>query len=329
MMMGSPMPYETPPRDPVRIIHFPDDRSAPGWRQPVLALGNFDGVHRGHTKIMHQVRRRADEQGATAAALTFDPHPSRVVRPDKAPRLLMTGAQKLAALGAAGMDGIAVVRFTPELSRWEPETFVRTVLVEWLQVGEVWVGANFLFGHDRAGNFSLLRSLGARYGFRAEKIDPVRYRDFVVSSTRVRRLIAEGRVDEAGSLLGHHYMLEGTIARGDGRGRQLGYPTANLATGNALFPPNGVYATAVVMEGDIHAAVTNVGVRPTFGGTPAGPVVESHLFDVDRDLYGLEVRVAFIRRLREERSFPDGDALRAQIARDCDAARGLFRQISL
>lgn len=320
---------ETRPRDPVRIIHFPDDRGAPGWRRPVLALGNFDGVHRGHAKIIRQVRRRADEQGATAAALTFDPHPSRVVRPDKAPPLLMTGPQKLAALGEAGMDGIAVVRFTPELSHWDPETFVRTVLVEWLQVAEVWVGANFLFGHDRAGNFTLLRSLGARYGFRAEKIDPVRYREFVVSSTRVRRLVAEGRVDEAGSLLGRRYALEGTITRGDGRGRRIGYPTANLATGNALFPPNGVYATAVVLEGDLHASVTNVGVRPTFGGAPDGPVVESHLFDVDRDLYGRAVRVAFIRRLREERSFPDGDALREQIARDCAAARGLFRRISL
>ena len=328
-MWGSPMPHETRPRDRVRTIHYPDDQSAPGWRRPVLALGNFDGVHRGHAKIMQHVRRRADERGATAAALTFDPHPSRVVRPDKAPPLLMTGRQKLAALAEAGMDGIAVVRFTAELSRWTPETFVRTVLVAWLQVAEVWVGANFLFGHERAGNFTLLRALGARCGFRAEKIDPVRYRDFVVSSTRIRRLVAEGRVDEAGSLLGHHYMIEGTVSRGDGRGRRIGYPTANLATDNVLFPPNGVYATAVLVEGDVHAAVTNVGVRPTFGDASAGPVVESHLFDVDRDLYGLDVRVAFIRRLREERSFPDGDALRAQIARDCDAARGLFGQISL
>ncbi|MEE2636166.1 MAG: bifunctional riboflavin kinase/FAD synthetase [Acidobacteriota bacterium] len=312
----------------VQIIHFPDDRTSPSWHQPVLALGNFDGFHRGHAKIMDQVRRRADERGATAAALTFDPHPSRVVRPDKAPPLLMTEPQKLAALAAAGMDGVAVVRFTRDLSRWEPEAFVRAVLVEWLRVAEVWVGGNFLFGHDRAGNFSLLRSLGARYGFRAEKIDPVRYRDFVVSSTRVRRLISEGRVDEAGALLGHHYTLEGTVTRGDGRGRQIGFPTANLATENGLLPSNGVYATAVIINGDIHAAVTNVGVRPTFGAA-VSPVVESHVLDFERDLYGASIGVAFIQRVRDERVFSDGDALKTQIASDCEEARALFRQISL
>jgi len=313
MMNGLSMTHDTHNPDPVEIIHFPDDRTPAGWHQPVLALGNFDGVHRGHAKIIELVRRRADERGVTAVALTFDPHPSRIVRPDKAPPLLMTGAQKLAALGDAGMAGIAVVRFTQALSRWEPEAFVRAVLVEWLRVSEVWVGANFLFGHDRAGNFSVLRSLGARYGFRAEKIDPVRYREFVVSSTRVRRLVAEGRVDEAGALLGHHYMLEGTVTRGAGRGRQLGFPTANLS--------------AVLMDGEIHASVTNVGVRPTFGAS--GPVVESHIFDVDRDLYGCRIRVAFVQRLRDELAFSDGDALRVQIARDCDEARALFRQISL
>jgi riboflavin kinase/FMN adenylyltransferase len=314
--------------DGVDIVHYPDDPTPAGWHQPVLALGNFDGVHRGHAKIVDLVCRRAEERGATAAALTFDPHPSRVVRPGKAPPLLMTTGQKLDALRDAGIEGIAVVRFTRELSTWAPEAFVRTVLVEWLQVAEVWVGANFLFGHDRTGNFSLLRSLGARYGFRAEKIDPVRYRDFVVSSTRVRRLITEGRVDEAGALLGHHYMLAGTVARGAGRGRQIGFPTANLETANELLPPHGVYATAVIIDGEIHAAVTNVGVRPTFETSPV-PVVESHLLDQDRDLYGITLRVAFIRRLRDEVAFADGDALRAQITRDCDGARALFRQISL
>jgi len=204
------------------VIHFPDDSRPARWSNPVLALGNFDGLHRGHQKILDRLRRVAAERGATSVVMIFDPHPPRIVRPDKAPPLLMTKTQKLEALARAGVQGAAIVRFTPELSRWSPETFVQAVLVDWLHVAEVWVGANFLFGHDRAGNFTLLRALGARYGFKTEKIDPVRYKDFVVSSTRIRRLIAEGRVDEAGALLGHQYYIDGTAVRGDGRGRLEG-----------------------------------------------------------------------------------------------------------
>jgi riboflavin kinase / FMN adenylyltransferase len=311
----------------LEIAYFPDDPS-PRWHQPVLALGNFDGLHRGHMKIIDRVRRRAGERAGTPAAMTFEPHPPRVLRPDKAPPLLMTHDQKLEALGRSGMQGVAVVRFTAELSQWDPETFVRTVLVEWLHVAEVWVGANFLFGHERAGTFSVLRSLGARYGFRAEKIDPVRYKDFVVSSTRIRRLLAEGRVDEAGALLGHHYFLDGVVARGAGRGRQLGFPTANVATGNELVPPSGVYATTITIDGIVHPSVTNIGMRPTFGDVDR-PVVEAHIFDVDRDLYDTTVRLSFVQRLRDERAFPDVDALRAQIEADCRSARRLFGRISL
>jgi riboflavin kinase / FMN adenylyltransferase len=311
----------------LETAYFPDDPS-PRWHQPVLALGNFDGLHRGHMKIIDRVRRRAGERAGTPAAMTFEPHPPRVLRPDKAPPLLMTHDQKLEALGRSGMQGVAVVRFTAELSEWDPETFVRTVLVEWLHVAEVWVGANFLFGHERAGTFSVLRSLGARYGFRAEKIDPVRYKDFVVSSTRIRRLLAEGRVDEAGALLGHHYFLDGVVARGAGRGRQLGFPTANVATGNELVPPSGVYATTITIDGIVHPSVTNIGVRPTFGDVDR-PVVEAHIFDVDRDLYDTTVRLSFVQRLRDERAFPDVDALRAQIEADCRSARRLFGRISL
>src|SRR5258706_10404154 len=245
------------------VIHFPEDVRPSRWSPPVFALGNFDGVHRGHRKILDRVQGVANERGATSVVMTFDPRPPRVVRPDKAPALLMTKQQKLEAIADAGVQGAAIVRFTPELSRWDPETFVRAVLVDWLHVSEVWVGANFLFGHDRAGNFSLLRTLGGRYGFRAEKIDPVRYKDFVVSSTRIRRLVAEGRVDEAGALLGHQYYIDGTVVRGDGRGRTIGFPTANLHTDNEQLPPNGVYATTTMVNGIVHASVTNIGVRPT------------------------------------------------------------------
>jgi len=298
-------------------VHYPDD-PPPRWNQPVLAVGNFDGLHRGHMKIIDRVRRRAGERGGTPAAMTLDPHPPRVLRPDKAPALLMTKAQKLEALARAGMQGIAVVRFTRELSMWDPEMFVRTVLVEWLHVTEVWVGANFLFGHDRAGTFSVLRTLGARYG----------YKDFVVSSTRIRRLVSEGRVDEAGALLGHHYFIDGTVTRGAGRGREIGFPTANLATENELLPPAGVYATTATVLGVVHPAITNIGMRPTFGDVDR-LTIETHIFDFTEDLYDSSIRLAFVQRMRDERAFPDVDALRAQIEADCRSARRLFSHISL
>ena len=294
----------------------------------MLALGNFDGVHRGHRKILERVRRVASERGTAAIVMTFDPHPPRVVRPDKAPPLLMTTAQRLEAIADAGMQGAAIVRFTAEMSKWEPETFVRTVLVDWLRVGEVWVGANFLFGHDRAGNFSLLRVLGGRYGFKAEKIDPVRYKDFVVSSTRIRRLVSEGRVDEAGALLGHQYYLDGTVAQGDRRGATIGFPTANLCTDNELLPPHGVYATTATVMGVVHPSVTNIGVRPTVD--QSGRVtIETHIFDFNQNLYGSPLRIGFVQRLRDERAFDSLAALREQIAADSDRARVLFDRLSL
>jgi riboflavin kinase / FMN adenylyltransferase len=310
------------------VIHFPEDVRPSRWSQPVLALGNFDGVHRGHRKILERVRRVADERGATSVVMTFDPHPPRVVRPDKAPPLLMTKSQKLEAIEQAGVHGAAIVRFTPEMSRWEPEMFVRTVLVDWLRVAEVWVGANFLFGHDRTGNFTLLRVLGSRYGFRAEKIDPVRYKEFVVSSTRVRRLVSEGRVDEAGALLGHTYSLDGTVVRGDQRGRTIGFPTANLCTENELLPPHGVYATTARIRDVVHASVTNVGVRPTVDQS-GRTTIETHIFNFDRDIYGAPVRLGFVQRIRDERAFETLEQLQAQIAVDCDRARVLFDRLSL
>ena len=313
---------------PVDVLHFPEDVRPPWLAHPVLALGNFDGLHRGHLKIIERVRRGAAERGGTAMAMTFDPHPPRVVRPDKAPPLLMTKAQKIEALQQAGVSAVAVVRFTHEMSQWDPETFVRTVLVEWLRVSEVWVGANFLFGHERSGTFSLLRTLGLRYGFRADKIDPVRYKDFVVSSTRVRRLITEGMVDEAGALLGHPYELDGVVVEGRRMGRELGFPTANIQTDNELLPPNGVYATTLMVDGIAHGSMTNIGLRPTFG-LDATPVVETHVLGFTGSLYGAHVRLGFVRRMRDERKFDDIDALRLQLETDQRRAVRLFSRLSV
>jgi riboflavin kinase/FMN adenylyltransferase len=288
----------------------------------VVALGNFDGLHRGHLKLLDQVRRRAAERGGTSVVQVFEPHPARVLRPDKAPPLLATDAQKVRAFEAAGLSAMAVVRFTPEFSRWEPEMFVERVLIEWLRVAEVWVGENFLFGRDRSGTFTLLRALGQDRGFKVEKLEPVRFRDFVVSSTRIRHLIQEGRVDEAASLLGRPYAIEGTVVRGDGRGRTLGFPTANLETENEVLPRLGIYATTTTVDEIAHRSVSSVGVRPTIGDGRL--VIESHLLDGPHDLYGKRVRLAFVKWLREERAFPSLDALKAQIALDCVAANEVF-----
>jgi riboflavin kinase/FMN adenylyltransferase len=312
----------------VDVIHYPEDPRPVSWRSPVLALGNFDGLHRGHVKILERIQRGAGERGGMSVVLTFDPHPPRVLRPDKAPALLMTKSQKLDALARTGVQGAAVVRFTREMSQWEPERFVRSVLVEWLRVAEVWVGADFLFGRDRSGNFSLLRSLGAQHGFRVEKIDPVRYKDFVVSSTRIRRLVSEGRVDEAAALLGHHYAIEGTVVEGAKRGREIGFPTANLSTGNELLPPHGVYATTVWIDGTLHPSVTNVGQRPTFGDQLTA-TIEAHVLKMDRNLYGRTLKLAFVQRLRDERKFPDIGALQEQIAADVRRATRLFDRLSV
>ena len=310
------------------VVRFPDDARPVRWPYPVLAIGNFDGLHRGHLKIVERIRRGATERGGTSVVMTFEPHPPRVLRPDKAPPLLMTPEQKRNALARAGVQGLAVVRFTEELSQWEPEAFVRRVLVDWLRVAEVWVGADFLFGRNRSGNFTLLKTLGLQFGFRAEKIDPIRYKDFVVSSTRIRRLVSEGRVEEAGALLGRHFAIDGRVVEGARRGREIGFPTANLATENELLPPNGVYATFSAVDGIVRPSVTNVGVRPTFDGPPTTSV-ETHVLSFSGDLYGQRLELAFVQRLRDERRFPDIDALREQIAADVRRAGRLFDKLSV
>lgn len=311
---------------PMQVVYFPDT-PRPRWSHPVVALGNFDGLHRGHQRLIDEVRRQARERHGVSVAMVFDPHPPKVLRPDKAPPLLMTLAQKIEAFERAGLDAVAIVRFTPELARWEPELFVETVLLDWLRTAEVWVGANFLFGRDRSGTYTLLRALGEDRGFRVEKIDPVRYKDFVVSSTRVRHLIGEGRVDEAGSLLGHHYFIDGTVVHGDGRGRELGFPTANLRTENELLPAYGIYATTATFGDVAHRAVTSVGIRPTIGDNRL--TVETHVLDGTYDLYDRRLRLAFVKWLREERLYEGLGPLKDQIARDCADATALFAQMAV
>jgi riboflavin kinase/FMN adenylyltransferase len=250
----------------------------------------------------------------------------------------MTLDQKLEGFARAGLRGVAIVRFTPELARAAPEAFVERVLIDWLRVSEVWVGENFLFGRDRSGTFTLLRTLGEDRGFRVDKIDPVRYKDFVVSSTRIRHLVAEGRVDEAGALLGHHYFIDGRVVHGHARGRELGFPTAHLETENELIPATGLYATIALVDGVAHPSVTSLGVRPTLGD--GGPfTIETHILGRGGqasgaavpalDLYGRTLRLAFVQWIREEVKFDGLAALQAQIADDCSKASSIFQRMTV
>ena len=301
------------------VIRYPVDARPAGWRSPVLALGNFDGLHLGHMSIVRRVVARARELDSSPVLLTFDPHPTRVTRPDRTPRLLMTTAQKIDAVAGSGLAGMVIVEFTNAFSHWEPGHFVERVLVTWLGISEVFVGGNFLFGRDRSGDFRTLQALGTQHGFAATKVDAVVAGGLPVSSTRIRDLVSAGLVGEAAPLLGRHFAIDGRVVRGDGRGRALGFPTANLETDNELLPRRGVYVTRAAVDGHVYPSVTNIGVHPTVGAA-SGDLVEVHLLEGGRDLYGAAVRLAFVDRVRDERVFPSIDALRAQIADDCAAA---------
>ncbi|MEZ5333383.1 MAG: bifunctional riboflavin kinase/FAD synthetase [Thermoanaerobaculia bacterium] len=294
---------------------------------PVVAtVGNYDGVHVGQRAILSRVVARADAEGLPAAVVTFEPHPLRVLRPDEAPRRISTAEQKRELLEDAGIDVVAVVRFDETLACRTPEEFVDGLLVEGLGVRELYVGSRFVFGRDRSGDVEALRRLGATRGFEAHGVEEVDLAGEPVSSTRIRQALERGEVATARRLLGRPFDILGTIVPGDDRGAALGWPTINLATENELLPANGVYTTTVrfAASGAEHAGVTNVGVRPTFGGSATRPVVESHILDFNENVYGERVRIAFLERQRAEETFSSAQALSRQIGLDVAAARRYF-----
>ncbi len=296
-----------------------------GWPSPAVTIGNFDGVHRGHQALIRAAARRAGEQGGRTVVLTFDPHPARLLDPEGAPATLTTLDQKGELLGGLGVDVFVVLPFTPELARLPAEGFVGGVLVEALGAQSVVVGEDFRFGHRRRGDVPRLEELGGRHGFEVEALPPVLHEGLPVSSSRVREVLARGQVEEARALLGRSFFIDGRVVEGERRGRTLGFPTANLATPNETLPLGGVYAARCrVPPGRWIPAVVNIGRRPTFGG--GGVSVEAHLLDFEADLYGAELRIEFVGRLREERRFDGPEALVAQIGEDVSRARALVAE---
>ncbi len=288
----------------------------------VLSVGNFDGLHLGHQKILRMVLARARATGRTAAAITFDPHPMKLLQPDNAPPMIETLSQRLAGLEQLGLDAALVLRFDRALSLLSPEDFLQRILIERLHVAAMLVGANFRFGHRGAGDVRLLGQFGKEHGFDVETVSPVEVGGIVVSSTSIRNAISEGRVDEAIPLLGHPFSLTGEIRLGAGRGRTILFPTLNLVPEQELLPKLGVYATESVVAGNAFRSVTNVGTRPTFDGQ--GVTVESHLFGFGEQISGGAMEVRLHVRIREERKFSSADELRGQIARDIVSAREYF-----
>jgi riboflavin kinase/FMN adenylyltransferase len=284
----------------------------------VVVIGNFDGVHLGHQAVLRQARALADARDLRCVVLTFDPHPSAVLGRGAPPRLTMLDA-RVALLLEHGATEVAVEPFTIELSTWSPERFVADLLAKRLGMRAVVVGRNFRFGNKRAGDFGTLRALGTADGFEAVAAEVAGDGEGPFSSTRVRDAVAGGDVERAAAVLGRSHALSGVVEHGDARGRTLGFPTANLGGVGEMLPAHGVYAVRVATPDGTHDGVMNIGVRPTVGGMALR--IEAHLLDFEGDLYGQKLRVELVSRIRGEQKFAGLEELRAQIAKDAEAAR--------
>lgn len=308
------------------LIHNSHKDVPANLRGAVIALGNFDGVHLGHRAVIGKTLGIAAETGAPSAVLTFDPHPRRYFRPDDPFFELTPGEAKARPLSGLGLDGLFILKFDADIATLSAEDFVETVLVGGLGISHVVVGYDFLFGKGRLGDAALLQRLGAESGFGVtvlEAVHPDENNELPYSSTTIRDHLRSGRIAEAAAMLGYPWEIEGVVMTGDQRGRQIGFPTANVDPGTYLNPALGVYACWVALSADEtpnwRKAVVNIGRRPTFNGE--GVTVEAHLFDFDGDLYGQKVRVVLAGQIRPEMKFDGFEAIRAQIALDCDAAR--------
>lgn len=308
----------------MRVVRSLDELPSP-LPTTVLTIGNFDGVHRAHQRILARVVEQARARQGTAVALTFEPDPAKLLAPDQAPPLLTTLEQKLRLLEAAGLDLVLVLPFTRELSLLSPRQFVQEIVCRRLRTQILHVGANFRFGHLQAGDVAVLQELGPELGFAVEIIPRVVVRGKTASSTLIRHLIAEGNVAQVARLLGRPFALTGDIQPGHGRGGPLGFHTLNLVPEQECLPARGVYATETVVEGETHPSATNVGVRPTFGEERL--VVESHLLDFSRRVQHGRLEVRFYERLRGEKKFPSPEALRLQIQRDVEHTRRFFKRL--
>ncbi|MDH3199315.1 MAG: bifunctional riboflavin kinase/FAD synthetase [Myxococcales bacterium] len=296
----------------------------------VVTPGNHDGVHLGHRALVNAAKRTADEHGWQTLAMCFDPHPTVILAPDRAPVLLTDMPRRVELLKGAGCDDVVVLPFDTDFAKTSPDTFVERVLLDACHAKGVVIGPDFHFGHKRSGNIATLREWGERVGFTVEVVEPVMYEGESVSSTRIRRILKEdGNVADAALMMTRVHEVAGKVVQGDRRGRKIGFPTANLHVESLQLPKDGVYSVVGRVLDEAGAqllpGVANLGVRPTFG---AGRSVESHFFGFEGDLYGKRVRVGFVSRIRGERKFEGLQELRDQIDRDCREAENALQEVN-
>lgn len=287
-----------------------------------LAIGVFDGVHLGHQAVISTSAKHARVENGTPVVVTFDPHPEKVLRPESAPHLLTATQHKVELIRRLGAAHLLIIRFDKEFARTSPEEFVQLLVANSAPLREICVGHEWSFGKDRAGNLDLLKQLGAEFNFDVIGIPPVKVNAEVVSSTAIRQAIDCGDFARAAEMLGRDYTILGTVVRGDDLGKKIGFPTANLSAHSEQFPPNGVYVADASLDGQTYRGVVNLGVRPTLSAK-AERILEIHLLDFARDLYGQDIEVRFIKYLRPEKKFSDVPALAAQIRRDIETARNM------
>jgi riboflavin kinase / FMN adenylyltransferase len=289
-----------------------------------LAIGVFDGVHRGHQAVISTSTSHAHSAGGTPVVITFDPHPLKVLRPHDAPHLLTATQHKIALIRDLGVEHLLIIKFDKEFAATPPENFIEQLVIHSKLLREICVGHEWSFGKDRRGNLGLLKKLGARWNFSVVGIPAVKFNDNVVSSTAIRHAVRVGDLSKAAEMLGREYTILGTVVRGDNLGKKIGFATANLSAHNEQFPPNGVYLAEATLDGMVHPGVVNLGYRPTVSSAKSERILEIHLLDFDRDIYGRDVEVRFLRYLRPEEKFESVTALVRQIERDVRQARELL-----
>ncbi len=308
----------------MKVLRAIDElRSLPGSTH--LSIGVFDGLHIGHQAVIGRALESSRQTGGNAVVVTFDPHPVRVLRPEKAPRLLTSTRHKVKLIEKLGVDAVLLLEFTLEFSKTPPETFIEKLVQAANRLSQICVGQEWTFGANRSGSIRLLEEMAPKLGFQVASVPPVLVGDRVISSTLIRSAVECGDLESAARYLGRDFTILGTVTEGRQLGRRLGFPTANLRAHNELFPPNGVYAAKAWFRENEYGGVVNIGVRPTIEKETGERILELHLFEFDQQIYGEDVEVAFLEYLRPEQKFSGVEELQAQIQRDAEKARRICK----